>query len=907
MNVRTIKSLVVGAMAALACACFADSEKVNGYTWTYEIVDGKAVIGSGSNVRAVSPIPTGALTIPAKLGGKPVVRLADFALCECFNITSVTIPASVTSLGGASFAGCFALKSVVIPDTVAEIGDYAFSQCALQCVQIGKKVNTLGKGVFRNSNELRAIIFKTDAPPANVNADFLDGIPATAKIYVPKNAKKWPKGENDLPPKWMDHQLNYGDYEVDVVAKVWSKEMEAYGTVSGGGTYAVGKKASLKATAGKGYVFAGWGDNIKKGFLTYSTTYAYTVTGEETEFVAMFATPDQDIDSFKLDFPPSFTTEEDGWLEINTHGTYVVSASEPKLTFKGLPAGIKYDTKTFKLSGKATKPGRYEVEVSAKNTSVKTAIVQKFKIVVPNFKDDLIKVDDAYGEYIPGLEYNYRIDNAAGCTVTGLPSGFKWTAKDIVDSKTKVVTVEANSFYGAATKPGDYTVYFTKTVKEGTKSVKHTATATFTVGPFPQLHISCEGNGKVTGEGGYPANKKVSLKATPDKGSVFMGWYDGAKLLSQATSFQYVMPYYGNWLTAKFITQQEDAAGVSITVRDKSGVIAKWSEAETIEPFGPMVLLCGVYVEWPLNVSALSLPTVKVSGLPAGLKFTAKDIIDSKTKKVTVPANTIYGVPTAPSKTKTESGITRPIPYQIKITVTTAGKTVVDRVVTTHVDPLNSWAVGTFNGGGANNQVTLSISSAGKISGKVLTDENVTWTLAAPYFSSYSRDDINDPGTYTASVTLTSGKKTLLPINVKVTYDDTLGRGFLKADEKRFTALADVWKVTEWKTIAKAFQKAPSLTFDGLQDLKHNPGEVSLKFASSGAVTVSGVFIVTNASGKEVTYKATGSAVLLPVETPKSDGSFECMVVVVLPAKGDFGGYARIFDIKWDGTRFVVP
>ena len=85
-----------------------------------------------------------------------------------------------------------------------------------------------------------------------------------------------------------------------------------------------------------------------------------------------------------------------------------------------------------------------------------------------------IPVADIYGTYIPGVEYIEPITMAEECSVSGLPSGMKWTAKDVIDSKTKALKVPANSVYGAPTKPGNYTVTFTKTVSK----VKHTATAT---------------------------------------------------------------------------------------------------------------------------------------------------------------------------------------------------------------------------------------------------------------------------------------------------------------------------------------------------------------------------------------------------------------------------------------------
>ena len=45
------------------------------------------------------------------------------------SLTSVTIPNSVTSIGGSAFYYCSSLTSVTIPNSVTSIGSYAFEYC----------------------------------------------------------------------------------------------------------------------------------------------------------------------------------------------------------------------------------------------------------------------------------------------------------------------------------------------------------------------------------------------------------------------------------------------------------------------------------------------------------------------------------------------------------------------------------------------------------------------------------------------------------------------------------------------------------------------------------------------------------------------------------------------------------
>jgi hypothetical protein len=67
------------------------------------------------------------LTIPSS-----VTSIGDFAFTGCSGLTSVTIPNSVTSIGEYAFAGCSGLTSVTIPNSVTSIGKDAFTQCSPQ-------------------------------------------------------------------------------------------------------------------------------------------------------------------------------------------------------------------------------------------------------------------------------------------------------------------------------------------------------------------------------------------------------------------------------------------------------------------------------------------------------------------------------------------------------------------------------------------------------------------------------------------------------------------------------------------------------------------------------------------------------------------------------------------------------
>ena len=83
--------------------------------------------------------------------GDSVQNVPAFICYQMINLSSVTIPNSVTTIGDWAFYGCSGLTAITIPDCVTSIGDYAFSDCTgLTSFSIPNSVTTIGKFAFRN-------------------------------------------------------------------------------------------------------------------------------------------------------------------------------------------------------------------------------------------------------------------------------------------------------------------------------------------------------------------------------------------------------------------------------------------------------------------------------------------------------------------------------------------------------------------------------------------------------------------------------------------------------------------------------------------------------------------------------------------------------------------------------------
>ena len=143
--VKLARTTVVAALVAYtSLPLFSDDRKtdvVNGVEWTYFVRDGKAIVGFSEEMTdewghtythdypAVSEDTGGAVAIPAKLGGYPVVGINDGAFEDCENIASITVPNGVKTIGYA-FAWCSSLTKITIPASVTDIADDAFTWCA---------------------------------------------------------------------------------------------------------------------------------------------------------------------------------------------------------------------------------------------------------------------------------------------------------------------------------------------------------------------------------------------------------------------------------------------------------------------------------------------------------------------------------------------------------------------------------------------------------------------------------------------------------------------------------------------------------------------------------------------------------------------------------------------------------
>ncbi|MCX6671916.1 MAG: leucine-rich repeat protein, partial [Euryarchaeota archaeon] len=145
--------------------------------YTYTVSYGEATITGYTSAG-------GALTIPSTLGGYPTVHIGDSAFYSNTNLTSVTIPDSVTTIGTGAFYSCTLLTSVTIGSGVTIIGYQAFRYCALTTVTIGSSVTTIGMYAFNWCSSLTSIRFLGLVAPTTIGEYWISGTPAEIRGHA---------------------------------------------------------------------------------------------------------------------------------------------------------------------------------------------------------------------------------------------------------------------------------------------------------------------------------------------------------------------------------------------------------------------------------------------------------------------------------------------------------------------------------------------------------------------------------------------------------------------------------------------------------------------------------------------------------------------------------------------------
>ena len=85
-------------------------------------------------------------------------EIGEYAFHDCSGLTSLTLPAGITSIGSSAFEGCSGLTSLTLPAGITSIGDYAFWRCSgLTSLTLPAGITSIGEGAFLDCSGLTSL------------------------------------------------------------------------------------------------------------------------------------------------------------------------------------------------------------------------------------------------------------------------------------------------------------------------------------------------------------------------------------------------------------------------------------------------------------------------------------------------------------------------------------------------------------------------------------------------------------------------------------------------------------------------------------------------------------------------------------------------------------------------------
>ena len=144
---------------------------VNSKTYTVTAIGGVAF----KNCDEITSI-----TLPNSL-----TEIEGAAFRGCTSLTSITLPNSLTEIGQWAFNGCTSLTSITLPNSLTSIGESAFYKCtSLTSITLSKSLTKIGESAFEGCTELENIMNQS-AVPVECNPKFADEVLKNAVLYVP--------------------------------------------------------------------------------------------------------------------------------------------------------------------------------------------------------------------------------------------------------------------------------------------------------------------------------------------------------------------------------------------------------------------------------------------------------------------------------------------------------------------------------------------------------------------------------------------------------------------------------------------------------------------------------------------------------------------------------------------------
>ena len=244
-----MKTCAAIALAAQNLFAHDGTEWIGDVGWWYSVENGEATIVSAvKNDPTLIPTPGtgmfyyepagGDLVVPATVGdGIPVTTVEGAGGNE--EMTGLTIPAGVRTIGPWAFRWNFALAYVTIPDTVTEIKEEAFQECTnLTQITLPPRLAKIGERAFARCYNLNRVVIPSTLK--SISIDAFRECDALKEVLIPNGVEEIGESAFSLCRSLTD---------VTIPASVKSCGPHAFSNCSGL------KRATLNAVGPSDYMF----------------------------------------------------------------------------------------------------------------------------------------------------------------------------------------------------------------------------------------------------------------------------------------------------------------------------------------------------------------------------------------------------------------------------------------------------------------------------------------------------------------------------------------------------------------------------------------------------------------------------------------------------------------------------
>lgn len=292
------------------------------------------------------------LIIPSSINGREVSMIDSNAFSNCYSLTGVSIPNTVTSIGTAAFYGCYGLSTITIGNGVHSIGAYAFQGCSglqdfiidadnisLQSIgavlfnsdltgliaapsisgtyEVPSSVTAIESFAFQSNSAISSVTIASSVTSIGVNAFYgcsnLDDIKFLGVTAPTLSANAFTAVSSGAAVTYPYGGSGYGATFGGLPANEVAGWLVSVGAASGGTTnlapgagFEDGTVVSITATPDLGYIFGNWSGD----YSGISNPLEFTIS-QDTSVRPLFYPDYSDADSDGL---PAYD-------ELITHGT----------------------------------------------------------------------------------------------------------------------------------------------------------------------------------------------------------------------------------------------------------------------------------------------------------------------------------------------------------------------------------------------------------------------------------------------------------------------------------------------------------------------------------------------------------------------------------------------------------